>query len=594
VELAPRVEIAIAARSEPRLPVARLRASRQLLELRTADLAFDPDETAAAIAADVPDGLSADVARTIHDRSEGWPAVVALAAPALRASPDPAAFAARFGASNRHVADYLDEQVLAPLADDDRALLRAVSILDSVCGALADALVDGEPGGPGDRAGRADGADRLAALERGNVPVLPLDERRAWYRLHPLLAERLRDELDRRSPDRVAELHRRAAAWFATAGDPERAVRHAIASGDVDLAAGVIGAAYLAMLEGGRLATVVGWLDALGPAAVESDRRLAVVRAWSMHFLGRHDEGNAALQAAMRAPSVGPMPDGSGSIEATAALLGAAFPGNDAAGMLASARRAYELEANRQSPWTVPVHILLGFGLVRMGQFAEARDHLRMGAELAITGGMWMDAVGARALLGRVALETGNADLAEDEVRTALLIGDQHGLDQTPTYAFGLALLGAILVRTDRPDEGAAMLERALPATEAIAEPLALGELLVALGQARRLQGRLDESDELLRQVDGIIERSHHPGYLRTLRRAAAPVREPPVGEALSPRELEVLRVLARGRSKRQTAEELFVAYNTVHSQVRSIYRKLDVHSSTAAIARARQRGLID
>jgi LuxR family maltose regulon positive regulatory protein len=371
-------------------------------------------------------------------------------------------------------------------------------------------------------------------------------------------------------------------------------VRHAIAAPDVDLAAEVIGATYLQQLEEGRLAAVVGWLDALGTSAVESDRRLAVVRAWTMHFLGRHDEGNAALEAAVRAPSVGPMPDGAGSIEATVALVGAAFPGDDAAGMLAAARRAFALEANRRSPWTVTVHVLLGFGLVRMGQFAEARDHLRMGAELAFAGGMWMDAIGARALLARVALETGDSDLAEREARAALAIGETYGLTETATYAFALGVLGSILVRTGRLDDGAAMLEQARAGTELIAEPLALGELLVALGQARRMQGRLDESTQLFRRVDAIIERSRHPGYLRTLRRAAVPARESPAGESLTRRELEVLRALARGRSKRQTADELFVSYNTIHSQVRSIYRKLDVHSLTAAVARARHRGLID
>jgi LuxR family maltose regulon positive regulatory protein len=149
-------------------------------------------------------------------------------------------------------------------------------------------------------------------------------------------------------------------------------------------------------------------------------------------------------------------------------------------------------------------------------------------------------------------------------------------------------------VRTGRLDDGAAMLEQARAGTELIAEPLALGELLVALGQARRMQGRLDESTQLFRRVDAIIERSRHPGYLRTLRRAAVPARESPAGESLTRRELEVLRALARGRSKRQTADELFVSYNTIHSQVRSIYRKLDVHSLTAAVARARHRGLIN
>jgi LuxR family maltose regulon positive regulatory protein len=209
-------------------------------------------------------------------------------------------------------------------------------------------------------------------------------------------------------------------------------------------------------------------------------------------------------------------------------------------------------------------------------------------------GGMWMDALGARALLARVALETGDAEEAERIGREALEFGQLHGMLPTATYAFTQAVLGSVLVRRGEPEAGAELLEAAIPGTRAIEEPLALGELYAALALARRMTGRVDEAGDLLREVDTIIERARHPGYLRTLRRIAAPTREVAVHEGLSRRELEVLRILARGRSKRETADELFVSFNTIHSHVRSIYRKLDVHSLAAAVARARQRGLIE
>src|SRR5262249_50383645 len=230
----------------------------------------------------------------------------------------------------------------------------------------------------------------------------------------------------------------------------------------------------------------------------------------------------------------------------------------------------------------------------RMGQFGEARDFLRLGAELGMEGGLWMDALGARALLARVALETGDPEEAERIGREALEFGQMHGLQHTATYAFTQAVLGSVLVRRGDAEAGVALLEAALPGTRAIREPLALGELYSGLSLGYRTTGRFDEASDLLREVDAIIERSRHPGYLRTLRRLAAPTRDAAVPEGLSRRELEVLRILARGRSKRQTADELFVSFNTIHSHVRSIYRKLDVHSLAAAIARARQRSLIE
>jgi LuxR family maltose regulon positive regulatory protein len=229
-----------------------------------------------------------------------------------------------------------------------------------------------------------------------------------------------------------------------------------------------------------------------------------------------------------------------------------------------------------------------------MGQFAEARDFLLLGLELGTQESMWMDALGARTLLARVALETGDLAEAEATAREALEFGNVHGLQLTPTYAFTQTVKGTVLVRRGDAEAGAALLEAALPGIRAIREPLALGELYAALAMARRMTGRIDEATELLRELDVIIERSRHPGYLRTLRRMAAPAREAATPEQLSRREREVLRVLARGRSKRETADDLFVSYNTVHSHVRSIYRKLDVHSLAAALARARQRGLIE
>jgi LuxR family maltose regulon positive regulatory protein len=500
----------------------------------------------------------------------------------MRDSPERESFVATFGASNRHVIDYLTEQVLISLEPDTLRFMLTTSIVDTVCGPLADAIVDG-----------SGSSLLLAEMERANVFITPLDERREWYRYHHLLAELLRIELARRQPGQVAVFHQRAARWYAGAGDPDRAVRHAIAAGDADLAARVIGESYLQLLELGRIATLVGWLDALGPDTVESDRRLSVVKAWTMHFLGRHQDGDAALAAAIRAPAVGAMPDGSSSIDATAALMGAAFPGNDVARMLANSRRAFDFEANRESPWRITVHVQLGFALVRAGKFDEARDLLQYGGELASGRGMWMDAVGARTLLARVEVETGEPELAVALAREAMTMADEHGLALSPTGAYAKAILGAVLVRRGEAEAGGDLLIESLPAIRALGEPLSIAEVLIALGQSRRMLGRSDEAAGLLREADAIIGSARDPGVLRAQRRAVAPIRPEPSMEPLSRRELEVLEMLATGVSKREAADALFVSFNTVHSHVRAIYRKLDVHSLPAAIAKARLRGLI-
>jgi LuxR family maltose regulon positive regulatory protein len=585
VELAPgNVQVVISTRTDPPLPMARLRAAGELLELRATDLQFGPDESEDFLNRSLDLRLDGEAVRILHERTEGWPAGLYLAYLSMRAAPDRRAFVETFGASNRHVIDYLTEQVLMALDPDALRFMLSTSITDTVCGALADAIT-----------GTSGSAQRLVDLERANVFISPLDDRREWYRFHHLLGELLQSELDQRHADEVPLLHQRAATWYAAHSLPARAVRHAIAAGDLDLAARVISENYLRYIESGRMATVVGWLESMPADAIEADRRLGVVRAWTMHFLGRHEEGRAALAAAVRAPaSPGPMPDGASSIDATAALLGAAFPGDDAGGMLESAWRAFGFEANRDSPWRVTVHVLLGFALVRCGRYSEAREPLRMGADQALAGEMWMDAIGARSLLARVEIETGDPALAESHARDALALGDERGIAGTPTYAYGQLILGYVLVRRGDARAADVALSEALPAMRVLREPLAVAETLLSLGQARRALGRRDEAAALLREADELIDRMKDPGALDALRRAAIPGRGRPVADQVSRRELEVLRTMAGGASKREAADQLFVSYNTVHSHVRSIYQKLDAHSLPEAVARARQLGLMD
>ncbi|HEX5015036.1 MAG TPA: LuxR C-terminal-related transcriptional regulator [Candidatus Limnocylindrales bacterium] len=585
VELSPaNVQVAVSTRADPPLPVARLRATGGLLELRARDLQFAPDESEELLNRSLRLSLDPGAIDILHERTEGWPAGLYLAYLSMRANADRRAFVETFGASNRHVIDYLTEQVLMALDPDTLRFMLATSIVDTISGPLADAIT-----------GESGSAPRLIELERANVFISPLDDRREWYRYHHLLRELLSIELDRRHPDRVPLLHQQAAVWFAENRLPDRAVRHAIAAGDLDLAARVISENYLNLLELGRTATLLGWLEQMPPDAIEADRRLGVVKAWTMHFLGRHDEGNAALAVAIAAPAAtGPQPDGASSIDATAALIGAAFPGDDAGRMLASARRAFDLEGGRESPWRTTVHVLLGFALARCGRWDEAREPLRVGAELAMAAGMWMDAVGARSLLAWVELETGDPATAEHFARAAIDLGDANGLGPTATYAYARTILGLVLVRRGEAEGADAELSEALPVMRALGEPLGVAETLLPLSQARRMLGRRDEASLLLREAGAIIDGMRDPGILRETRRIVASARAPRFSDQVSQRELEVLQAMAAGSSKREAADKLFVSYNTVHSHVRSIYQKLDAHSLPEAVAKARRLGLIE
>jgi LuxR family transcriptional regulator, maltose regulon positive regulatory protein len=586
IELAPsNVEIAIASRVDPPFPLARLRASGDVLELRAPDLRFTLDESRRLLNQSLSLDLDPQLVRKLHDRTEGWPAGLYLAHLGIRSATDRAKFVRRFGASNRYVGDYLNEQILASLDEETLRFMLRTSVADRISGPLADALTD-----------REDSAERLAKLEQANVFLQPLDETSEWFRYHSLLRELLHIELRRRWPAEERVLHSVASEWFEQAGDADRAVSHAIDAGDVDDAARLIGANYLHRIEWGRIATVEGWLRRLGDDVVENDGRLAVVKVWTMHFLGRHDEADRALEAAERAAPAGPLPDGASSLESTIALVHAAFPGGDVGHMLAGAQRAFELESARQSPWRVSVHVMLGLALVRAGRFAEAGRYLTKGQELAHRERMRMDEVGARALLARVAFETGDHELALERARRAVALAARSAMTRAHSGALARTVLGMTLMAMGRAAEAEAILSGAVRDVRAMREPFVIADLMLALGRAQHALGRTADAGRCLAEAERIIEDMPDPGDLRrTWREATRRIVRRGVrpGEDLTDRELEVLRLVAAGLSTRESAGRLFVSFNTVHTHLRTIYQKLGVGSRAEAISRASEMGLL-
>jgi LuxR family transcriptional regulator, maltose regulon positive regulatory protein len=586
IDLAPaNLQVAISSRTAIPLPLGRHRASGTLVELGSSDLRFTTEESAAFLNGSLGLGLDDRSVTTLTERTEGWPAGLYLAYLSLRRAKDRKAFIDAFGARDRLVGEYLTEQVLTALGPADREFMLMTAVVDEVNGSLADVMT-----------GTNGSAARLVELERANVFITPLDERREWYRYHHLLLELLRLELANTKPGTHHDLHVRAATWFEAAGDADRAIHHAIEGDDADRAARLISASYLQALEWGRIESVMTWLDRVGDERIRTDARLSIVKAWVMHFMGLHAEGEAALADAMASSYVGVLPDGASSIEASAALMGAAFPGGDIGSMLANARRAFELESRPPSPWRTTVHVLLGFALVRDGSFAEADRYLELGSELATRSDSWMDAVGARSLRGRVAMHAGDPSSAERFAREAVDLADTHGVAPTASGAFARVVLGGILAEVGQVAEGAALLEATIPAIRIFREPVAVADSLLELTRARQMLGQRAEAIRSFEEADAIVDGMTDPGYLAITRRGLARELFGPsqsLGEPLSARERDVLRLLADGLSKREVAGQLFVSYNTVHSHVRAIYRKLGVTSRADAVDRARKQGIL-
>jgi LuxR family transcriptional regulator, maltose regulon positive regulatory protein len=266
--LPPGLRLVLATRSDPPLPLARLRASGQLAELRSADLRFTLEETAAFLAQATGLQISASAIAELHERTEGWAVGVQLAALSLREHPDPDDFVRTFSGSHRYVLDYLTEEVLAGQDDDVVSFLLETSVLDRLSGPLCDSLT-----------GRMDAQGRLERLDAAGLFLIPLDEERRWWRYHSLFADLLRVRLKHEHHERLPALHRAAAVWHEAHGFPDDAVRHAAAAGEVVWTARLIERNVEALIRRSEGATLAAWLSTLTPETIRTQPRLCLARA---------------------------------------------------------------------------------------------------------------------------------------------------------------------------------------------------------------------------------------------------------------------------------------------------------------------------
>lgn len=264
--LPPQMHLVIATRENPQFPLGRLRARGLLTELRATDLRFTPDEAATFLNQVVGLGLSAEEIASLESRTEGWIAGLQLASLSMQGRQDLSAFIRAFAGDNRYIVDYLLEEVLQRQPDHVRRFLLQTSILDKLFGPLCEAVTE-----------EAEGSSRLEALERGNFFLVPLDEKRQWYRYHHLFAEVLSVHLQMEQPDQVAALHRRASQWYALHGSAADAIRHSLAAADFARAADLVELASPAMSRSRQEGTLLGWMQALPEEVL---RCRPVLSAW--------------------------------------------------------------------------------------------------------------------------------------------------------------------------------------------------------------------------------------------------------------------------------------------------------------------------
>ena len=495
--LPPHVRLVLVSRSDPPLPLARLRARGELTEIRASDLRFTADEAEAYFNDVLGLGLSAGDVATLEDRTEGWVAALQLAALSMQGRDDLDGFIRGFAGDDRYIVDYLVEEVLRRQSPEVRAFLLQTSVLDRLTGPLCDTVT----GQPGSKA-------TLEALDRANLFLVPLDDRRQWYRYHHLFADVLEAHLLDEAPDRVPDLHRRASAWYEAHGERSEAIRHAIAGGDVDHAADLI---ELALPTARRLrqdATIRRWLEALPDEVVRVRPVLSNGYAGALLVRGAVDGVEARLRDAERwlvpldeasTRAVAPSSRMVVADEAAFATLpgwiaihraGLARLRGDAAETIAQATRALELVSADDPLGRGAAAALLGLAIWAEGdvrgatqRYAEAMADLEraghlsdvMGCAIALSdlqrvqgrltdalrtlerGRALADGPGGAVLRGaadmhvgisEILLERGDLAGATWHLHAAEDLGEDHGLPQNP-YRSRVAMAGIRAVEGD-------------------------------------------------------------------------------------------------------------------------------------------------
>ena len=579
----PGLHLVFVARSAPPLPLGRLRVQGDLIELGPQDLRFTVAEGQELFNDRLRLGLpAADVERLVT-RTEGWAAGLQLAALRLRERGDLTELMSGLGGVDRHVVDYLAEEVLAAQSEQVRDFLLRTSILERMCGPLCDALT-----------GRRDGARLIDEIHHANLFIVPLDDERRWFRYHHLFAQLLRDELTRTGTEEARTLHRRAASWFAAAGDTAAAVSHALEAGDHEFAGDLVAAGWRRPFNAGQLETVRAWLDALPGDLVAAHSGLSIARVWVALDSGRLDEAGTALDATEAAAR-----DSLHRPDAHLLVLRALHTyklGN----VSGAARLLDALELSEGDPFVATVHQLVsGLCALWSGDFDRAQLLLGDADRRAQEDRNQLAHVYARGCLALLAALRADPD-AQDLVDGAQALVARTVSDEHFVSTFSELASARVASRAGR---GATAAHAAAKAVELARRGAGRGELagalLTAAATARDTGSAGGGAAAFLAQARAVLRECADAGplvasWLSAEQRIPAPRGGgSDVPEPLTERELAILRLLPGPMSQRELASALFVTPNTLKTHVRAIYRKLGAESRGDAVLRARTQGLI-
>jgi LuxR family maltose regulon positive regulatory protein len=515
------MHLIIASRTDPPLALSRLLAGGQLTKLTSSDLRFTSEEARAFLNEAMGLELSAEQVTTLEDKTEGWIAGLQLAALSLRGRQDASRFVSDFTGTNRHIFDYLAEEVLDSQPEDTRTFLLQTSILDRLSGPLCDVVTR-----------RGDSQSTLEKLEGANLLLVPLDDERRWYRYHHLFSDFLRERLRRESPERVVELHRRASEWHERNGRASEAIRHAVAAGDYDRAGDLTERLAGEIAGRGEGPALRRLLQALPEEVLRSRPRLDILyAAFALCGSGRFDAAEARLRnveltldldgvdldiASSASPSVAvegkERADLAGRVATVRAFI-ASVGREDMQSSIAFGRRALALLAEDNIRARYVAAFNLAGAYLDSGDLVEASRAIGEALDISRVAGSPTSIAGAMVQQGRLQALRGRLVEAAETYERLLRLAAQHGEAVSSEVGEAHVGMGELLLERDELQAATRHLKEGV---ELLLEWSGLGEATSRLLEGTDAHGRTGWPLEVsinIDAADGVVT-----GYLALAR----------------------------------------------------------------------------
>ncbi len=507
----PHMHLVIVTRKDPPLPLARLRARGQMTELRVDDLRFSHEEATLFLNGTMGLALAAEDAAALETRTEGWAAGLQLAALSLHrynTQSSRSDFVQNFAGNDRHIMDYLVEEIFHQQTEDVQSFLLRSSILERLCGALCDAVVFAQ---------ESTGMSQplLEYLEQANLFMVPLDNRRQWYRYHHLFADLLRHRLQRLKPQTVFRLHLRASEWYEREGHSDEAIQHALYAQDYERAAILIEPVTAQLVTDGKLSTALNWLSKLPTEIVHARPRLGIACARAMLLSGKVDAIEPLLQA-VETQMAEIIPEnfaGYHNIYSQVFIIRAFMARwqGDLQSSLTFSQQAFEHLPEERHALHTFLALNLGNVYRALGNLSKAQAYF----EDVVTINQQTDcnyygALTALVNLADIQIQTGHLHKGEFFLRQAIQLGTDWGGGQPlPATADAFVGLGSLLYEWNRLDEAAGYVNRGIELAQQASDAFVVIHGCVALSLVKHAQGDIDTAAQLLENAREIRSKAH-------------------------------------------------------------------------------------